>query len=228
MERVETLIEKLQEQMSRQLPVHELMATVQMIQSELQHIQQMQPEATRGTVALDIPVAPVEKSVVTFVEEEADKVVMELDLNEEEVEAEIKKIKADADVRMVAGVKNRPAFLFDPMEEIPTLANRQPSKTNESVSEPIAQKDSLNEAMADTHIKDLKKAIGINDRYLFIGELFNGDEIAFDRSIKTINNYGAFAEAELWMRRELIHTYGWDDKSPVVKQFLQLVRRRFS
>jgi hypothetical protein len=228
MERVETLIEKLQEQMSRQSPVHELLATVQMIQSELQHIQQMQPEVTRGTVALDIPIAPIEKSVVTFVEDESDKVVMELDLNEEEVEAEIKKIKADADARMVVGVKNRPAFLFDPMEEIPTLAHQHTVKTMDAGTDQPSQKDSLNEAMADTPIKDLKKAIGINDRFLFIGELFNGDEVAFDRSIKTINNYGAFAEAELWMRRELIHTYGWDDKSPVVKQFFQLVRRRFS
>lgn len=228
MERVETLIEKLQDQLSRKLPVQELLATVQMIQSELQHLQNINPEESRPTVALDIPMVQPEVSVVTFVEEESEKVVMELELSEEEVEAEILKIKADADVRMVAGVKNRPPLLFESIEEIPTLAHQQSLKYQEVNDVQKTISDSLNDAMADTPIKDLKKAMGINDRYLFIGELFNGDEVAFDRSVKTINAFGAFAEAELWMRRELIHTYGWDEKSPTVKQFLQLVRRRFS
>ena len=48
------------------------------------------------------------------------------------------------------------------------------------------------------------------------------------RSIKTINNFSILAEAEYWIRRELKIKTGWKDSDPFVKQFDQLVRRRFS
>jgi hypothetical protein len=153
---------------------------------------------------------------------------MELQLDEDAVAAELSKIKADADSRMAAGVKNRPTVLFDFMEDIPTLSQQQSTKSAEINLANATPSDSINDALAETPIKDLKKAIGVNERYMYINELFNGEEVAFDRSIKTINAFGAYGEADLWIRRELIHTYGWDDKSATVKQFYQLVRRRFS
>ena len=81
---------------------------------------------------------------------------------------------------------------------------------------------------AEAPIKDLKKAIGINDRYQFIQELFKGDETMYERSIKTINDFSIFPEAEFWIRRELKTKLGWNAEDPLVIQFDQLVRRRFS
>ncbi|HMC99953.1 MAG TPA: hypothetical protein VKH37_07365, partial [Ferruginibacter sp.] len=77
-------------------------------------------------------------------------------------------------------------------------------------------------------IRDLKKAIGVNDRFLFINELFRGDESMYERSIKTINSFSILPEAEYWIQRELKVKNGWDDNDAIVKQFYQLVKRRFS
>ena len=74
----------------------------------------------------------------------------------------------------------------------------------------------------------MKKAIGINVRFVFIEELFRGDEAMYERSIKTINGFSIFPEAEYWIQRELKTKVGWDEESPTVKHFDQLVRRRFS
>jgi hypothetical protein len=120
----------------------------------------------------------------------------------------------------------------------PSPAQHQPVKEVHELL-PVAEGASLNEklstkqnevsdALQDAPVKDLKKAIGINDRYLYINELFRGDEPMYERSIKTINGFAIFPEAEYWIRRELKSKLGWDDKAPVVKQFDQLVRRRFS
>jgi hypothetical protein len=85
----------------------------------------------------------------------------------------------------------------------------------------------LSDAFEDAPIKDLKKAIGINERFLYLNELFRGDETMYERSIKTINAFSIYPEAEFWIRRELKLKLGWDDKYNTVKQFDQLVRRRF-
>jgi hypothetical protein len=147
---------------------------------------------------------------------------------------------------------------FDPLEEIPTLATHlpaaavvipqagEPASQLSSPGRPVIQFEEetssrdINEKfkpaapvevshrLQDAPIKDLRKAIGINDRYLFINELFNGDEAMFERSVKTLNQFSILPEAEFWMQRELRIKLGWREDNTLVQQFVQLVRRRFS
>ena len=77
-------------------------------------------------------------------------------------------------------------------------------------------------------IKDLRSAIGINDKFQFIQELFGGDEKSFEVGIKTINAFKIFPEAQFYIKRELREKNSWDEESNVVKQFDQLIKRRFS
>ena len=104
-----------------------------------------------------------------------------------------------------------------------------PTERGASLNEKLKQgKIELSETLGETPIKDLKKAININDRYVFIKELFRGDENMYERSIKTINGFSIFAEAEYWIRRELKLKLGWNDKNELVKHFEKLVKRRFT
>jgi hypothetical protein len=127
---------------------------------------------------------------------------------------------------------------FDVMEETPTLVqhNNRQKELHELIGE---KKDSLNDklkqekielahVLKDAPIKDLRKAIGVNDKFLFINELFRGDEGMYERSIKTINAFHILPEAEYWINRELKVKLGWNDSKETVQHFYQLVRRRFS
>ena len=89
-------------------------------------------------------------------------------------------------------------------------------------------KAELMEVLKLTPVKDLRKAIGINDRFHFVNELFRGDESMYERSIKTINNFNIYAEAEYWIHRELKVKLAWDDNRDIVKEFYHIVKRRFS
>jgi hypothetical protein len=142
--------------------------------------------------------------------------------------------------------QHKPTLLFDDEPEIPTLIhqpNYVPEKTNgkkeinDMVGEgPASLNDKLKEEKKEVSeklgegsaIKDLKKAISINDRFIFIQELFRGDEAMYERSIKTINNFGVYTEAQYWIERELKIKLGWDNERPATKEFYALVKRRFS
>ncbi len=126
-------------------------------------------------------------------------------------------------------------MIFDPMTEIPTLshqvkqADKAASTEPESLNDKLKQgKTELMEVLKEAPVKDLRKAIGINDRFLFINDLFRGDEAMYERSIKTINGFNIYPEAEYWIIRELKTKLGWNVDHPVVLQFDQLVKRRFS
>ena len=112
-----------------------------------------------------------------------------------------------------------------PKELNEILPTNKATSLNDLHSKPVNE---VSDIFEDAPIKDLKKAIGVNERFLYLNELFRGDEAMYERSIKTINAFSIYPEAEFWIRRELKLKLGWDDKYNTVQQFDQLVRRRFS
>jgi hypothetical protein len=135
----------------------------------------------------------------------------------------------------------RGTWPFDPLAEKPTdrftLSQKSReindvigtgngnSSLNDKLKSDIVE---LKSALNDTPVRDLKKAIGINDRYVFINQLFRGDEVMYERSLKTINGFRILPEAEYWMERELKVKLGWDENREATRHFYQLVKRRFS
>ena len=110
---------------------------------------------------------------------------------------------------------------------------------NEEVAEEVAKEiveevevritnTELQEKLALDPIKDLKAAIGINDKFQFIATLFNGDEKAFEMAVKTINGFKIYAEAQFWIKSNLREQNNWDETAEVVKAFDLLVKRRFA
>jgi hypothetical protein len=134
----------------------------------------------------------------------------------------------------------RGVWPFDPLAEKPTdrftlsqksreindiIGGGNGSSLNEKLKSDIVD---LRSALNDTPVRDLKKAIGVNDKHVFINQLFRGDEAMYERSIKTINGFRILPEAEYWMERELKVKLGWDENSNITRHFYQLVKRRFS
>jgi hypothetical protein len=126
---------------------------------------------------------------------------------------------------------------LDPLKEIPTLAHQQVVKELNEVM--ARQEPSLNDKLKeevkevahvlnDAPVRDLRRAIGINDRFVFISELFRNDEVMYERSIKTINGFRILPEAQYWIERELKVKLGWDENKESTRHFYQLVKRRFS
>ncbi|MFO7370516.1 MAG: hypothetical protein R6X09_09630 [Bacteroidales bacterium] len=72
-------------------------------------------------------------------------------------------------------------------------------------------------------VTDLLSAIGINDRYTFIRELFNGDSGKFESAIKFLNDATSFNDAYNYM---LLY-FNWDMESEPVQLLLDMIRRKF-
>lgn len=247
MDRVETLLQKLQEQFTQGASASQLLLTAQMLQHELVHLQSQSETPVAETVAISMPVNVMPAPIISEIKEQIlpvepeEKTVEVLQLDEAEVEAELDEIKRNAALMQHMSGKSKPQLLFEMGEdEIPTLPRQQAAVTPKEINEIAAvESNSLNDnlktpvielsnKLSDGPIKDLKKAIGINDRFLYINELFRGDEAMYERSIKTINGFSIWPEAEYWIRRELKTKLGWTDSEPTVIQFDQLIKKRFS
>jgi hypothetical protein len=249
MERVETLLKKLQDQFAQNASADQMLLTVQMLQAELLHLQQHDALEDDAVVVTVSNMSPVRKEPPVIVPEppEEERIVEILQVDEAEIEAELEEMKRNAETLQQISVQNKPHIVFEPEEDIPTLTHQQEykplpekeelareinetvSNNHASINEKLKQsKIDLGDTLTEVPVRDLRKAIGVNDRFLFINELFRGDEVAYERSIKTINSFSIFAEAEYWIQRELKVKNGWDSNNEMVAQFFQLVKRRFS
>lgn len=242
MERVETLCYKLSEQLKNNASIEQLLLTVQMLQSELIHLAATGAQDTSEGAITSIQIASpmVPGAGATEIKEEI--VHKVLQVNQEELEAELDEIKKSAETKNQLSMQAKQPVQIDPMEEIPTFIHNRTAEdispniktASESGSAPSLnerlkqQRMELGDTLSETPVKDLKKAIGLNERFLFIKELFRGDEVMYERSIKTINSFKIYPEAEYWIKRELKLKLGWAEDSPVAKQFDQLIKRRFS
>jgi hypothetical protein len=228
MEQIDILISKLKAQFDQHADPAQLLTIVQQLQSELLALQPKTPRVL-GTSKVAVMMPAGVSQVSAEYERYAPKPA------EAPAKEPVKEIKETIlfDKGPVAVVQDNGQLdmIFDPMMEIPTLSQQvQPGREEpESLNDKLKQsKTEIFEILKETPVKDLRKAIGINDRFVFITDLFRGDEAMYERSIKTINSFNIFPEAEYWITRELKVKLGWDNEHTTVKHFDQLVKRRFS
>jgi len=72
-------------------------------------------------------------------------------------------------------------------------------------------------------IDDLKKGIGINDRFYFQRELFNGSSELMNQTLEQLNHMDSFNSADSF----LTANFTWESNDDAVKAFKELVRRRY-
>ena len=76
-----------------------------------------------------------------------------------------------------------------------------------------------------SYIEDIWDGIGLNDRLLFLKELFRGDEIDFSETLDALNEMSTLVEAVEYIRGRYSF---WDEESDEVYRFYMTVRRRFN
>ena len=72
-------------------------------------------------------------------------------------------------------------------------------------------------------LKSMREGIGLNDRFLFIRELFSGDSDQFNKTIETLDGFSNIKEAVEYLK----FNFKWS-KSDAGEKFLHLVKRRYT
>ncbi len=121
-------------------------------------------------------------------------------------------------------------------EEESVFAEPEPVKVEPVKEEPVAVKEepaALIDAMLDklawrrdmpgSAVKDVRSAISLNDRILFINKLFAEDPMAFQAAIGKLNAMESLDEVVAYVKAE--HS-NWNLESDVVYRFMMAVRRK--
>ena len=129
----------------------------------------------------------------------------------------------------------------EPVVESPQVVEEKPVEqekqetTHITLGEQLGQsrQSSLNDKFASNKpaegsyglkpISDIKSAIPLGERFRFTRMLFSGNGLAFDSTVATLNGMSSIEEADNYVRTN----FSWDMDSPVVADFMNIVRRRY-
>jgi hypothetical protein len=135
-----------------------------------------------------------------------------------EVEEEIQKEEPIADV------KETP--IEEPIAEPEVNVLKDDVSLNDKISN-LSKSDSLANRLQQQPIKNLKTAIGLNERFLFANELFRGDGIEYKRAIEEFNHLESMDSAMKLITHKYGEVYSWDFEDRTVLSFLEYLERRY-
>lgn len=116
-----------------------------------------------------------------------------------------------------------PVFGIEVDDEIDVVPIGEAHAATGAVMDKMAEKESWRTDIPGSSVSDIRSAISLNDRILFINTLFHEDPIDFKDTLSALNAMPSFDEGVKFIRER--HPE-WNTESDVVYRFMMAVRRK--
>ncbi len=114
-----------------------------------------------------------------------------------------------------------PALKEDP------LATAAPASLNDKLSASHPPRVTLAEKLQKKPISDLKTSIGLNQKFLFMNDLFKGENAAYNEAVEKLNSFSSLEDAKNYLL-QLGTAHNWNHDSESANQFTELIERRYT
>jgi hypothetical protein len=131
-------------------------------------------------------------------------------------------------------VSASPAFVHEPAQSVPEPV---PAPASAPYAKSGAQLDAgkLRSHFASESYRgmrgisgELSESLALNQRFMFTKELFDGNADLLRHALKSIDEAGSFEAAVELINNRYVSELGWEKDSDVVREFMQLVYRKYS
>jgi hypothetical protein len=205
-EKVDAAVEKTEE--IKEEKAEPVSSKTEDISEKEEEVEEEKPDENETDEALQVP--PAEEMVAEAAEKAEEKEPIHesdsAEISEEQVEA-----------------KNDDEMLGE--EEDKSEANSRLGDSflkGKSVNDLITDQHKLEYKLSNRPVTSIQAAIGINDRFQYIRELFDGDNEKFLETVKTLDTMNDIKEAVDYLR----NNFKWKKNETSLK-FVNLVKRRF-
>ncbi|PVH26420.1 hypothetical protein [Sphingobacterium corticibacter] len=142
--------------------------------------------------------------------------------------------------------KEEAAVVNSVVEESRTIELNQPQKSEEAPaasSRPLTLNEMIQQqrragltnanqfktpATKTEQIVDLKTAVSLNDKLLFIKDLFNGYSLAYTEAIELLNRFDNMAEADAFLQANYSLKNNWASKPQTVEKLYHILQKKFA
>ncbi len=76
--------------------------------------------------------------------------------------------------------------------------------------------------------KDIRNSIGINDKYLYLNELFRNHKSNYEETLDQLGRFDNLTQAKEWLWLNIAAANKWDQEDETVQDFLSMLNRFFN
>ncbi|WP_026997423.1 hypothetical protein [Flectobacillus major] len=134
------------------------------------------------------------------------------------IQAKIDKEGTPADIKLPTSTIGKLKDTFT--DELPTVNDLLKKEV-------IGQGAALSDMAFNRQIKSVADAISLNQKFIFIGKLFEGDINAYNRALDEIDSCKSYADAKNLMNKVLAPKFNWISAAEEANDFLEIVGRKF-
>ncbi len=167
--------------------------------------------------------------------------------------APVEELAYQAEKKVTAQVEEPTVFVTEVIEEPKEVVIEQPQEVfiqeeiNTVIEEAPARPLTLNEIISQQKqagvqnrvyqvnqsghsdkLTDIKAGISLNDKLLFIKDLFNGYSLAYSEAVELLNRFTSYAEADAFLQTNYAIKNKWADKPHTVEKLYNVLRRRYN
>ena len=131
------------------------------------------------------------------------------------------------------GISFEPPHQVNPTEIVEEVLVEEEPVVNEHVEnieipQPAEQEHAVSPAPVIANTKDIRSGIGINDKYLFLNELFNNHKTEYEEALDILNRFQNYEEAHNWLVANIAVNNKWVEDDETVQSFFSLLKKHFS
>ncbi|MES2808357.1 MAG: hypothetical protein V4619_07015, partial [Bacteroidota bacterium] len=150
---------------------------------------------------------------------------------------EIPEVSQDAEERIAIELGKEPVMVPAPevtelkpapKAEEPVKEKEEVFTINQRISAQLGSSNNVSEQSNTQSVTNLKQAITLNDKLLYIKDLFNGYSLAYSEAIEILNRFNTFEEANRFLNKNYTTKNNWDSKPETTDKFFALLKRRYS
>ena len=135
-------------------------------------------------------------------------------------------------------VKNEPAFIepeTSKVQQKPRNGSAEQKTTldlftaNKTLADTFLneQDNSVATKMQKNHVEDIKSIIGINDKFLFINEIFSGEMLSYQQAIDQLNRFLRYHEALQYLDN-LKLKHGNEENKTAFTKLMEITKRKYN
>ena len=205
----------------------EITSLIESIKSQLAVLEDKLAQITMSPVLEEEDLAPIDLEIIED-EDVADVVVMPVEEPVEELIEEPVETEEPVEIEEPVEDDDLPFFeekieANDEITETVEETVEEKKEEQKAVIDAMASKQAWRTDMPGLAVKDIRSAISLNDRLIFINYLFHEDPMAFQESLTKINALQSLDEVVSMLAES--HPE-WDFESEVVYRFMMAVRRK--
>ncbi|GAL87576.1 hypothetical protein CHU_3303 [Sporocytophaga myxococcoides] len=148
-------------------------------------------------------------------------------LEEQIASLKVEERKEESSIKKSIDIPTVVETASSPTKENTTL-NQTYSKSQLTLNDMLKQQNVSNSGMhVKSKIFDIKSAIPLNQKFIFISELFSGHSGEYEAALAEINNCTELEEAKQLLKDKYLPKWKWDLNRKTVQDFFEIVSRKF-